>query len=130
MCRIQASLEVRECFYEFARGLARRDIHLRMCAQAPDEICENALSRAHDDEREVHGIVPDAANKMAHLVAQELSEIDILHDKFGTCNNPVKSVAVQCVKTHSASLLVVGEGEESDKHRNRNNDEYKMGHCN
>ena len=57
-----------------------------MSTQSPHEVCENTFNGTDTYQREMHGTVPDATGKMAHFVAQELAEIDVLADECNTFN--------------------------------------------
>lgn len=128
MCRLKAIFEIGKGLYVSSCGLPRRCLNRMLGSEIPDSASEKAFGAAHEEEREMRDVVPDARGDATHLLNQERFEIDMRQYEFDALDVMIKARAVCSEETHAPTLFIDGEGEEPPKKNECCENEEKIPH--
>lgn len=128
MCRLKAIFEIGECLHVPPRALARGDIGHVQRAQVADSAREETLGGAHQEERDVRNIVPDARRDATRLIEEERGEIDVRQDELDARDILIETRALRREETQAATTFIPRERYEPRSKYNRRKDEDQVPH--
>ncbi len=128
MCPLELPLEIGKCLHKLSHTFARNGSGRLPRVEIADEARQEALGGAHDYEREMYAVMPDAVQGAMHLVPHECGEIDMRQDECDMLDRMVKVGTFFGEEAPAAARLILGKREESGEERERAKNESEVCH--